>query len=71
MSNPWLKKNPFMSLWLSAANTAANSARGHVAASARRQSHAAITQATNEVVSFWSSALGAAPRPRSKRKSRR
>jgi len=71
MSNPWLKKSPFMSMWLSAANTAANTARGHVAASAKRQSNAAITQATNEVVSFWSSALGASPKPRPKRKSKR
>ena len=30
MKNPWTKRNPFMSMWLSAANT--------VAASARKQS---------------------------------
>ena len=27
MSNPWLKKNPFMSMWLSNANRAANTVR--------------------------------------------
>ncbi len=27
MKNPWLKKNPFMSMWLSGANTVLNSAR--------------------------------------------
>ena len=71
MSNPWLKKNPFMSMWLSAANSAANTARGHATASVKRQSQAAITQATNDVMSFWTSALGASPRPKTKRKTRR
>jgi hypothetical protein len=32
MSNPWLKKNPFMSLWLSTANRMAGSLRGQAAA---------------------------------------
>ena len=27
MTNPWLKKNPMMSLWLSAANAAAGRVR--------------------------------------------
>jgi hypothetical protein len=71
MSNPWLKKNPFMSLWLSAANTAANTARGHAASAVKRQSHAAITQATSDVMSFWTSAWGVAPQPRTKRKVKR
>ena len=44
MSNPWLKKNPFMSMWLSGANSVANSARGQLAAEAKRQSSAAITK---------------------------
>ncbi len=71
MSNPWLKKNPFMSLWLSAANSAAGSARGQIAASAKRQSNAAITRATQEVMSFWTAALTAQPQPRAKRKTKR
>jgi len=32
MSNPWLKKNPFMSLWLSTANRMAGSLRGQATA---------------------------------------
>ena len=28
MKNPWLKKNPLMSLWLSGANKVAGAARG-------------------------------------------
>ena len=71
MSNPWLKKNPFMSMWLSAANAATNRARGQVAASAKRQSDAAVTQATQDVMSFWTNALTGTPKPTAKRKTRR
>jgi hypothetical protein len=49
MSNPWLKKNPFMSMWLSGANSVANTARGRIAAEAKRQSTAAITKATSDM----------------------
>ena len=45
MANPWLKKNPFMSIWLSAANRIAATVRGQATAQARRQVQAAITGA--------------------------
>lgn len=44
MSNPWLKKNPFMSMWLSMANRMA----GQATAQAKRQVSAAVTKATND-----------------------
>ena len=50
MTNPWLKKNPFMSMWLSGAHSVANSARGQIAAEARRQSTAAINTAAQRRV---------------------
>ena len=53
MFNPWLKKNPFMSLWLSAANRAAGSLRGQ----AKRQLKAAVTAATDENSKLWSAAM--------------
>jgi len=40
-----LKKNPFMSLWLSAANRAAGSLRGKATAQAQRQVKAVNTEA--------------------------
>ena len=49
MSNLWLKKNPFMSMWLSGANRVANIARGKITAESRRQSTAAVTKATNDM----------------------
>lgn len=48
MSNPWLKKNPFMSMWLSQANRLAGMMRGQAAAQAKRQINTAVTEATNE-----------------------
>jgi hypothetical protein len=51
MSNPWLKKNPFMSMWLSGANSVANTARVRIAAEAKRQTTAAVTKATNDMFS--------------------
>ncbi|MFO1208604.1 MAG: hypothetical protein U1E40_05190 [Amaricoccus sp.] len=43
-------KNPWMSLWLSAANRAAGTARGYWLAEAERQRQALVRQATR---SFW------------------
>jgi hypothetical protein len=45
MANPWLKKNPFMSMWLSAANRVAGTLRGQATAQARRQLKAAVAEA--------------------------
>jgi len=58
MQNPWTKKNPFLSMWLSSANAVAGSARGHATAAAKR----ATTQ-------FWTEALK--PPKTKKRKARR
>lgn len=54
MSNPWLKKNPFMSLWLSAANRAAGSMHAQATAQVKRQVKAAVTEATRENLKLWS-----------------
>lgn len=58
MRNPWIKKNPFMSMWLSGANAVAGSARGRATAAAKRAT-----------ADFWSEALKV-PKPK-KRKARR
>ena len=68
MSNPWTKKNPMMSMWLSAANKAVGSARGQATSAARRQVSTAQAEATRQLVDFWS---GSATRPAPKRKTRR
>jgi len=68
MSNPWMKKNPLMSMWLSAANKAVGSARGQSAAAARRQVGAAQAEATRQIVDFWSGKTTlSAPRRKTRR----
>jgi hypothetical protein len=67
MSNPWLKKNPFMSLWLSGAHRIAGSARSQVAAEAKRQINQTLEQATDESLKRWFGAA-VAPRPKTKAK---
>jgi hypothetical protein len=42
MANPWTKKNPFLSIWLSAANAWAGAARGAMTAAAKRQMAAGL-----------------------------
>ena len=70
MSNPWLKKNPFMSMCLSGANSVANSAHGRIAAEAKRQTTAAMSKATNDMFSLWTGAITSAPPPNRKKKKR-
>lgn len=62
MSNPWLKKNPFMSIWLSAAN--------RMAAQAKRQINAAVTKATDDnLKTLLGTTAPAAPKAKPKRRS--
>ncbi|HET6522585.1 MAG TPA: hypothetical protein VFG47_22590, partial [Geminicoccaceae bacterium] len=50
MANPWTKKNPLLSMWLSGANAVAGKARSAGAAEAKRQQNGFAKQATR----FWS-----------------
>ncbi|HSW03318.1 hypothetical protein [Aquabacterium sp.] len=66
-----MKKNPFMSMWLSSANRAAGTLHGHAAAQAKRQVHAAVADATAEGLKFWTDVLApASTATRAKRKRR-
>jgi hypothetical protein len=70
MSNPFLKKNPFMSLWLSGANAMAGSMRGHATARAKRQVATATTKATQDVFDLWANAMMLVPKKRKTRRGR-
>ena len=63
MKNPWLKKNPFMSMWLSGANALAGKARAAGAAKDGRQRTSPTKQATR----FWTDAWFAALKPKRRR----
>ena len=68
MSNPWTKKNPLMSMWLSAANRSAGSAKGAAIGAAKRGAAAAQADATKQVLEFWGvKPAKAAPRKKSRR----
>ena len=69
MKNPWIKKNPLMSMWLSGANSVMGSARGHASAAAKRQAAALMAAGTKQIVNAWGGAL-TAPSTRKQRKSR-
>jgi hypothetical protein len=79
MHNPWLQKNPWLSIWLSTANSVAGSARGFATAELQREmrkAQAEMTAAmTQQIVDFWSMKhLTPAPARRAssrKRKTRR
>ena len=59
MYNAMFKKNPMMSLWMSAANSAAGSARGLWMAETQRQQSAMMQSFTQQMIDFWSCAWGA------------
>ena len=69
MRNPWLKKNPLMSVWLSGANAVIGSARSRATAEAKRQATAIMSDGTKQMVRFWTGGL-VAPASRKKKKSR-
>jgi hypothetical protein len=69
MRNPWTKKNPLLSMWLSGANAVVGSARSRATAEAKRQTATMMAAGAKQMVRFWSGAL-VAPRPWKKKKSR-
>lgn len=69
MKNPWLKKNPLMSMWLSGANAVAGSARRRITAESKRQGAAMMTRGMKQVIDFWTGALDVKP-PARRRKRR-
>lgn len=72
MNNPWLKKNPFLSMWMSGANRAVNTARAHATSAVKREtaqaSRSATSAGTKQVLDFWAAATGASTPPKRKRK---
>jgi hypothetical protein len=70
MTNLWTKKNPLLSIWMSAANAVIGAARGRATAQAKRQASAWMRQSTDQMTRWWTDPLGSAPRKR-KRKKRR
>ena len=53
MQNPWLKKNPFLSMWLSGANAAMGHGRSRALAAMRRDSAAITSQYMHAWMRIW------------------
>ncbi len=70
MKNPWTKKNPLMSMWLSGANAVAGSVRGRATREVKRQASTAMTKGTKQMLSFWSGGWIVPTKTRKRRKSR-
>jgi hypothetical protein len=72
MTNPWLKKNPFLSMWMSGANRVVGTARAHATAAIKREaslaSRSATSVGTKQMLDFWSAALGAPTPAKDKRR---
>jgi hypothetical protein len=64
MKNPWLKKNPLLSIWLSGANAVAGSVRGRAQAEARR----AVNKGLKQAADLWTGGLLAQPPKRRKKR---
>jgi hypothetical protein len=54
MRNPWTTKNPYMSVWLSAANKTMGSARGQATAAVKQQVASMQAESIKQLVDFWS-----------------
>lgn len=70
MKNPWVKRNPLLSMWLSSANAIAGTARGKANAAARREAAAMMRRTTKQIADAWSDAL-VPPNTRARKKKRR
>ena len=72
MKNPYTKKNPFMSMWLSGANKVAGSVRGQATAAVKREATRATKKAsatgTKQVLDFWSAAFGGSTKAKAKKR---
>ena len=64
MANPWTKKNPFLSMFLSSANAAAGKARGAWMQQARRTQKTATKKAAASWADLWAPMSGSKPKRR-------
>lgn len=53
MKNPWMTKNPFLSIWLSAANSMLGAAQGHALNAARWQHRQWMNEYARAFTSIW------------------
>ncbi|MEO8751845.1 MAG: hypothetical protein ABI624_04115 [Casimicrobiaceae bacterium] len=67
MKNPWLMKNPFLSIWLSGAHRAMGTARGMAMAMSKQQAAAMMSESFRQASRFW---MGGPAQPVSRRRKK-
>lgn len=68
MKNPWTKKNPLLSIWLSGANAVAGAIRGRATMEAKRQMRSTMTKGMKQVTDLWTGSMTVAPKKKRKRR---
>ena len=66
--NPWGRKNPFLSMWLSGANAAFGATRNQAKAAMQRQANAVVADGTKHVLALWGVGPTARKRPAKRRR---
>lgn len=69
-SNPWTKRNPVMSVWLSGLHRSINAARGQRAAQSKRQAAMLMNKGYDDLLRLWSGSWMLEPAPARKRRPR-
>jgi hypothetical protein len=67
MKNPWTKKNPLLSMWLSGANAVAGSARSRSTAAVKKHARSEMAKGMKQATDFWTGALSS-PAPKKKKR---
>jgi len=70
LRNPWISKNPFLSMWLSGANAVLGSARARATAEARRQASLSAAEGFNQMMRLWTGTAPPAPMRRKRRRTK-
>jgi hypothetical protein len=70
LKNPWTKRNPYLSMWLSAANTVAGTARSRLTAASKRQAATMMTRGAAQAADFWTKVLTSPTGVKKRRKPR-
>lgn len=70
MKNPWTRKNPLLSMWLSGVNALVGPARGRASAQAKRQASAAAVKAAKQMGEWWLASVTPAGAVKRKKKKR-
>jgi hypothetical protein len=68
MKNPWTKKNPLMSMWMSSANAVIGAVRSRATAESKRQAATVMTKAAKQAANLWTGALKTPARLKKKRR---